>query len=66
MVHLCGNYDQVENWINWWNIRKYNISPAFQWFGHSSMNLAETGNLSYKWGLSNYPLLVQDVIISSK
>ena len=48
MVQLCGNNDQVKNWINWWNIRKCNVFPASRGLRHSKMNLAETGYSSYQ------------------
>ena len=39
----------MNNWINLWDIRKYNILPACTGSEHSSMKLAEPGLSSFMW-----------------
>ena len=48
MELLCGDRTEVKEWINWWDVRKCNLFPAFRGVGFSGGNLAEPGHVKFK------------------
>jgi hypothetical protein len=48
MLSLCTGHEEVQNWIWWWDIRKYNLFPAFRGSFFSGVNLAEAGFSGYR------------------
>ena len=38
----------ITSWIDWWDVRKYHMFPAFRHFGYSNVTLPESGNSMLK------------------
>ena len=47
MKHICKR-NNLANWWNWWDTRRYHTIPAFQGFNLPGLNLAEAGNAMIK------------------
>ena len=49
LQEIANIFPQISSWINWWDVRKYHIFPAFRQLGYSNVTLAESGNSTLKW-----------------
>ena len=41
---IANIFQDIAQWITWWDARKYHVLPAFRCFGHSNVTLAKSGN----------------------
>ena len=48
LMDLAAENPRIIHFLQWWDLRRYHIVPAFRGYGYSGLNLAEVGNWSWK------------------
>lgn len=48
LMDLAAENPRIINFLQWWDLRRFHIVPAFRGYGYSGLNLAEVGNWSWK------------------
>ena len=48
LEEIAHIFTDISPWLIWWDVRKYNMFPAFRLFGYSNVTLAKIGNSMIK------------------